>query len=118
MEKREIQGVQDFDKTPMLSNHQTVSHTPDKFVIDFKNVYSQFAPDNNPPAIIINHKVVLLDPFVAKEFLNVLAENIRKFEEKFGKIKLPDSVQKARKEMQKVKPEESISTTDRPSYMG
>ena len=115
MEEIQIQGVQNLDKEPFASNQQTVAHEPDKFILDFKNLYAQYSPDNQPVPVV-NHRVILLDTYAAKEFLRVLKENVEKYEEKFGKIKKPDSIIKAKKEIQKAKP----SATGSPalSYMG
>ena len=86
MEKKEVTGVQNFDHFPLMSNHHTVSHQPDRFVIDFKGIYPQFSPDNKPQ-IVVAHKVILLDPYVAKNLLENLKSNVKKYEENFGKIK-------------------------------
>lgn len=114
MEKKNIAGIQNFDKEPLWSNQQTISHTPEKFLIDFKSVNPQFTPDNQA-TMVISHKVVLLDPHMAKELQRVLSDNIAKYEEKFGEIKIPDAIQKAQKQ---VPTEKTTSTSERPSYLG
>ncbi len=112
--QKEVSGIQNFDNTPLLSNHQTISHTPEKFLIDFKGVHPQFTPDNQV-TMLISHKVVLMDPHVAKEFLQVLSNNIRLYEEKFGDIQPPKPVTQA-KQQQAAK--HSTTMTERPSYLG
>lgn len=114
--KKEIQGVQNFDKDPMNSNQQTVTHNPDKFILDFKNIFPQFTP-NNDPTLVINHKTILLEPHVLKSFTEILKTNIKKYEEKFGKIKVPESIKTAEKEAKKSNKKE-VDSTFKPSYSG
>ena len=78
--------VSNFDKECFLSNEQAIFHFQDKFIIDFKNVYPQLTPDNQQ-AIITNHRVILLDVYVAKSFLECLKLNISNYEKTFGEIK-------------------------------
>ncbi|KYK25355.1 hypothetical protein AYK26_06270 [Euryarchaeota archaeon SM23-78] len=116
MEKKEMPLIQNLDNNPLLSNQHAIVHNPDKFIIDFKGLYPQFTPDNKPQ-MVLTHKVVVLEPYVAKEFVKSLSDNIKKYEDKFGKIKEPKAVEKARKESKKAD-KKNKSTTPRPSYMG
>ena len=116
MEQKQIPAIQNIDNAPMLSNQQTVAHQPDRFILDFKGVYPQYTPDNKE-AIVISHKVILLDPFPAKKFLEVLKGNIARYEKKFGEIKKPAHVAKAEKELKKLQ-KQAATGTEAPSYMG
>ena len=111
----EMQAIQNIDNNPMLSNHQTVAHQPDRFILDFKATYPQYTPDNKA-TLVISHKVILLDPYYAKDFLNVLKANIEKYEKKYGAIKKPAEIKKAEKEMKNL--EKEATGTEVPSYMG
>jgi len=114
--QNEIPAVQNIDNSPMMSNQQTVAHQPDKFVLDFKSIFPQYTPDNKQ-TVVINHKVILLDPYIAKDFLKVLKDNVEKYEKKYGIIKKPDQLKKAEsmiKDMQK----QAATGTEAPSYMG
>ena len=104
----EINGVQQFDKSPLLSNQQTVNHQPDKFTIDFMGIFPQFNPDNKPNAVIC-HKVVIMDPHVAKGLLKALQDNIERYEKKFGQIQMPEPVKEEKDES---------TPSPKPSYMG
>lgn len=124
MEKKQITAIQNFDNSPMLSNTQTISHSPDKFVIDFKSIVSQFGP-NNEPTLTIQHKVVTMDPYMAKTFAKIMNENVKKYEEQFGIIEVPESVKKMQEMQNNFKQDmdlrKNIDTSnnfDRPSYMG
>jgi hypothetical protein len=98
--EKEVQAVQHFDHFPLMSNHQTVSHQPDKFMLDFQGIFPQFSPDNKQ-SMVISHKMIILDPHIAKKFFNTLKENIQRYEERFGKIKDPKQNKIAEKEMKK-----------------
>lgn len=116
MEQKEIQAIQNIDNSPLMSNQQTVAHQPDKFILDFKGAYPQYTPDNKQ-TVVINHKVVLMDPYIAKDFLNILKLNIERYEKQFGEIKKPVQIKKAEKEMRELQKQAAIGT-EAPSYMG
>ena len=116
MEQKQIPAIQNIDNMPMLSNQQTVAHQPDRFILDFKGVYPQFTPDNKD-TVVISHKVVLLEPYSAKKFLDALKGNIERYEKKFGEIKKPAHVKKAEKELKKMQ-KQAATGTEVPSYMG
>lgn len=114
MEEKQIQGIQNFDNNPFVSNQQNVTIQTDKILLDFKNIYSQFDPANNE-IIIINHKMIILDPYIAKLFFDTLNKSIMEYEKQFGKIKKPEAVTKA-EEQAKIRTKTSSSTSY--SYMG
>ncbi|HLG23534.1 MAG TPA: DUF3467 domain-containing protein [Candidatus Nanoarchaeia archaeon] len=116
MEQKQIQAVNNPDKNVFASNEQVVHHLPDKILIDFKNVYPQFVAGTEP-LLVINHRIILLDPHNAKDFLRVLKENIDKYEAKFGKIERPKEWAQAEKEFNKVQKQQS-TISNVPSYMG
>ncbi len=84
-----------------FSDTVTVSHTQSKFVIDFVQMVPRFdyIAGRQEQTLVVKHNAVIMDPVVAKNFLNVLRENIRKYEKQFGKIEVPKKKpQKAKKE--------------------
>ena len=115
-EKKEIQAIQHLDHTPLMSNHQTVSFQPNKMLIDFKGIYPQFTPDN-VPQIVVTHKNVILDPYVAKKFSETLEKNIKNYEKQYGKIKIPKALEKAKKDS-KAKKKKDEEVIIKPTYMG
>ena len=114
MEEKQIQGIQNFDNNPFVSNQQNVTIQTDKILLDFKNIYSQFDPMNNE-IIIINHKMIILDPYIAKSFADTINKSITEYEKQFGKITKPEAVIKAEKQA-KIKTKTSGPTSH--SYMG
>ncbi len=72
----------------IFSNFANVSHSADEFVLDF--LYVNPTP---PPGFGKLCSRIILTPGHAKRILQALAENIRKYEERFGEIKasqMPD----------------------------
>lgn len=115
--EQQVQGIQNVDKDPFTSNQQTVAHQPGKFILDFKNVYVQFTPDNKPVPVV-NHRIILLDPYYTKDFLRVLKDNIEKYEKNFGEIKKPKELEIGEKEAKKLQEQSTTTTEKPPSYMG
>ncbi len=116
MEQQIVEGMQNFDAQGFYSNQQTVAHQPDKFIFDFKSAYPQFTPENRA-TMVINHRVVLLDPYSAKEFLKVLRDNLDRYEKQFGEIKKPAQLEKAEKQAT-VQLKQAATSSQKPSYMG
>ena len=59
------------------SNLATINHTKEEFVVDFLNVI--------PPTGTLNARVIM-SPGHTKRLAKTLAENIKKYEEQFGKV--------------------------------
>ncbi len=116
MEEQQIQGINNPDKDIFASNEQIVHHGPNKILIDFKNVFPQFVSVKEP-IMVINHRVILLDPYDAKNFLKALKDNLSKYEEKFGEIKKPKQLEQAEKEFAKTQ-KQAVTASELPSYMG
>ncbi len=65
----------------VYSNNAFISHTKDEFVVDFVNI--SFFP---PPGQGIGVSKVITSPAHFKQMLIALNDNLKKYEEKFGKI--------------------------------
>ncbi len=63
-------------------NFARISHTASEFILD----YSLLLPGVKKPEV--NARLVM-SPIAAKLFLRALAENIKRFETKFGEINIP-----------------------------
>ena len=90
------------DNKPFMSNGFVINHQPDKFVLDFQSIFPQFNLENHP-TIVVNHKVILLDPHMVLLLHSHLGSNIKKYEETFNKIEVPAAVEKMKKEIEKAK---------------
>lgn len=77
-EEREIKiKVKDEDLKGVYANLMQVSHTKEEFVLDFFLV-------SLPEGILTSR--VIISPGHFKRMIKTLAENVAKYEEKFGKI--------------------------------
>ncbi|MBN1994334.1 MAG: DUF3467 domain-containing protein [Anaerolineae bacterium] len=70
------------DLEPTYANFALISHTPSELVVDFARIMP-----NTPTAKV--HTRIVLTPMNAKLLHRALAENLQKFEEKYGEIKTP-----------------------------
>ena len=60
------------------ANAMSVTHTKEEFILDFLSLF--------PPQGIINARVIM-SPGHLKRVVAALADNLKKYEDKFGKIK-------------------------------
>jgi hypothetical protein len=111
---QQVQAIQTPDNSPFPANTVTVGHKPDKFILDFKNIYPQYSPDNQP-FLVVAHRMVLLDPHVAKDFFAAFKANMETYEKNFGEIKIPEAIKKGKKLAEN---RNATGTKDQPSYMG
>ena len=95
-----------FDKKPFYSNQQSVSHTFDKFIIDFKNITPQIELEGIMNTIV-NHKAVILDVYIMKELFSIMNDNIKTYENTFGKIDDKKIKEKLNKFKEKTKDKEN-----------
>jgi hypothetical protein len=65
------------------ANFALISHTPSELIIDFARIMP-----NTPNAKI--HARIVMTPMNAKLLYRALADNLQKFEEKYGEISTPD----------------------------
>ena len=85
-EKKEaVQQIQieidDLTAQGVYSNLAVISHSPDEFIIDFIFIQPQV------PKAKVRARVIT-SPQHIKRFLAALQDNIKKYEEKFGEIKI------------------------------
>ena len=63
------------------SNAMQILHTKEEFVLDFLNIF--------PPTGTLNSRVIL-SPGHFKRMINAMEENLKKYEDQFGKIAVAD----------------------------
>ena len=88
--------------TEFFADQVSVSHNPLRFVVDFTRTAPRI--DGNAtqsPRLVMSHNVLLVDPYLAVEFFNVLRDNIAKYEKRYGKITKPAPLKKLDEEMKK-----------------
>jgi len=76
------------DLEPVFSNFANINHKDDEFTLTFCHVFP--IPGRKPTAKGTAKAVVTMTPQHAKRLLNALSDNIRKYEQRFGEIKLAE----------------------------
>jgi len=86
IEKKEIQiKARDEDLKGFYSNLMQIFHTKEEFCLDFFNVFP-------PQGILISR--IIVSPSHLKRMIMALEENLKKYEEKFGKIEVAKEPEK------------------------
>ena len=103
MEKKKMNLNIDHGGHSFYTDNVTISHGPNKFVMDFTQSTPRF--DNiagqMQQALLVKHNAIMMEPRMAKIFLQTLTNNIKAFEKKFGKLDMPK--RKKKREAKKIK---------------
>ena len=99
-------------------HEMSVNYNPLQFILDFKSVTPRVdLRSKTVPSINIKHNVVLLEPYHAKQMLQLLNRVVTDFEKDFGKINKPKALEKAEKKAATaIKP--GKTETVAPTYFG
>lgn len=109
---------------PFFSHDTSINFNPAQFIFDFRCVTPRIDPRTNDGSRVmqLKHNVVMLEPYHAKQIMEVLTDMVQKYEKKFGKIVKPKAITKLEKEVKasdksgKKKTEEIIDNF--PNYLG
>jgi len=85
------------DNSSFNAEEVSVIHNPLRIVLDFKSVTPRVDVSGQPMRMTMEHNVVVLEPYLAKNLLRVLEDNIKNYEKRFGKIDEPKAMEKAKK---------------------
>jgi len=110
-------NIQIKEGNVFFAHEMSSNFTPTQFSLDFKSITPRTDPRSKQPSFLLEHNVVLIDPWHCKMVLQVLKNVIKKYEEEFGRIKKPKSLEKAEKKHKK-QIETSDKSTETPSYFG
>jgi len=95
MAKEEKQlNVRIKDGDQFFANEIGLNFTPTEIVLDFKCI-SNIHDIENHRALLLRHNPVILTPYHAKSFLEVLTKAVNDYERRFGEIKKPKEIDKA-----------------------
>lgn len=88
--KRGVNVSLDHSEPAFFTDNATVSHSSNKFVIDFSQTTPRFDTfeSKQQQTFVIKHKTIVLDPQFAKIFSDILQQNIKRYEKNFGNIKI------------------------------
>ncbi len=90
-----------------------VIHNPLKIIMDFRSVTPR-VDMREFQTLVLKHNVVVMDPYTAKNFSDILKKNITNYEKQYGKIKMPESL----KEYNKKSKSKSKGKKESPTYFG
>ena len=111
--KFDIENGQSF-----FADEVGVIHNPLKIIFDFRNITPRVDVRNQEyQTLVLKHNVVVMDPYTAKNFYEILDRNIKNYEKQFGKIKRPKQLDKADKKSKKRKKGKK-GTKESPTYFG
>lgn len=94
-----------------------IIHNPLKIMFDFRSITPRIDIRNQEfQPLVLKHNLVMMDTYTAKNFSDILRQNIANYEKQFGKIKKPDALkkieQKNKRDNKKTKQEKA------PAYLG
>ncbi|MGC9311034.1 MAG: DUF3467 domain-containing protein [Candidatus Aenigmatarchaeota archaeon] len=86
--KKKVNVNIDPGKESFYSNNAAVFNNANEFIFDFTQITPRMDMIQEKQVItyMVKHVPVVLEPKQAKIFLNLLKENLEKYEKKFGKI--------------------------------
>ena len=119
MEKEQINlSINDGD--PFFAHEVTVNFTPTQITFDFKNITPRTDPRSKKSvSFLLKHNVVMVEPWHAKAFYDVMGTVIKKYEKEFGKIDKPAALKKAeKKQKDSLKQANITDSEDVPTYLG
>ena len=91
MQEKRINLSVDHGGPGFITDGVTISHNPERFIFDFVQTMPKFDKigDKMSQSVSIMHNTVVMNPAMAKSILNILKDNMEKYEKVFGDIKLP-----------------------------
>ncbi len=115
-EKRKLKFGINHGGPAFFSDAATIRFNEAKFALDFKQTSPRTdeLPDGPHDSIVIHHNVIVVDPLMAKNLVDVMDNLVKKYEKQFGKIKTFGK-KKGIKKRQAGKKKYSVGTS---SYIG
>ncbi len=105
------------DGKAFFAHETSINFNPTQFVLDFKQITPRLDPRTQEAVTMhMEHNVIMLDPFHAKNLAQFLTQTIEKYEGEFGEIKKAPATEKAEKKMKTKKEPETTETA--PTYFG
>ncbi len=111
------------DGEPFFAHEMSVNFTPTQFILDFKCITPRNDPRSKTRAsFLLKHNVVMVDPWHARAIVDVLTNMIKKYEEEFGKVSMPQPLKKAEQKQKAAlkgpKKGSKTASTEAPNYFG
>ncbi|NCO96618.1 MAG: hypothetical protein COY38_03675 [Candidatus Aenigmarchaeota archaeon CG_4_10_14_0_8_um_filter_37_24] len=89
-DKRRVNVNIDHSELGFFTDNVTISHNPNKFIFDFVQVTPRFdrIGDDMQQSLAVKHNTIIMDPIMARNILEILKDNLEKYEKNFGEIKI------------------------------
>jgi hypothetical protein len=104
------------DGAAFFAHEMTAHFTPTQFTLDFKCVTPRTDPRTTGSTFLIQHNIVMLDPWHVKSLIEVLSNMVERYEKTYSKIKKPKALDKAEKERKK--PAKKSRKSNSANYFG
>lgn len=106
------------DGGAFFAHEVSANFTPTQLTLDFKCITPRIDPrGKGKPSFQMIHNVIMMEPWHAKEFVNMLKAVIERYEEEYGAIKKPAALEKAEKKQKAMKKEVNRGEGT-PAYLG
>ncbi len=116
MKKKPMNFVIDDGKA-FFAHETSINFNPHQFTLDFKQMTPRIDPRSQEAVTMhMEHNVVMLDPFHAKNLAKFLMQTVEKYEAEFEEIKKPEVTRRVEKKLKKTGDVETTDTT--PTYFG
>jgi hypothetical protein len=106
------------DGDSFFAHQASINFNPTMIFLDFKNITPRIDERSASRAtLVLKHNVVMLEPYHALVFRDLLNRVIKDYEKEFGKIEKPESIKNLEKKKgSQSKQKEKEDAT--PSYLG
>ena len=107
------------DGDAFYAHQASINFNPTMIFLDFKNVTPRI--DDRAPSkatLFLKHNVVMLEPYHAKLFRDLLDKVITDYEKEFGKVEKPKPLQMLEKKHKGAKKKAKDAKLDVPNYFG
>jgi len=98
-ERKKVSVNIDPGKESFYANNLAVFNNVNEFVLDFAQVTPRMDMIDGKQVLtyMVKHNTIVIEPKQAKVILNLLKENLEKYEKKFGKIEVAKQDVEAKK---------------------
>lgn len=123
-------NVNIVDGDEFFGQEVSISYNPTLFNIDFRRITSRVdMRSNDANVVVLRHNVVILEPYVVKNLIEIMQKSVERYETEFGKIEIPEQIKKLEKKVKKEIEGKSNNNTNKnqnnnvieyknPSYFG
>ena len=102
--------------TVFFSDEAGVIHNPLKIMLDFRSITPRIDVRNQEfQPLVLKHNVIMMDPYSAKNLLELLKKNLGEYEKQFGKITKPEALKRMEKNSRK---KDDTPQEKTPTYLG